>query len=72
MTLIRGEGMDNIKLLNEVLQQEMLLQELYNRNMMEITKPEIRQLFMQMRDEKMGNITQLQKEIKNLEDNVNK
>jgi hypothetical protein len=64
--------MDNIQLLNEVLQQEMLLQELYNRNMMEITKPEIRQLFMQMRDEKMGNITQLQKEIKNLKDNVNK
>ncbi len=61
---------NNIKLLNEVLQQEMNLQALYNKNMMEITKPEIRQLFTQLRDEKMGNITQLQKEIDNLNKNL--
>ncbi|MCM0647276.1 spore coat protein [Clostridium swellfunianum] len=63
---------NNINLLNEVLQQEMDLQALYNKNMMEITSPEIRQLFTQLRDEKMGNISQLQKEIENLNKNLNK
>jgi len=41
----------------------MLIQSMYNKYMMDVTNPEIRQLFTQMRDAKMQNVTRLQQEI---------
>ena len=38
----------------------MMLQSMYNKYMMDISNPEVRQLFTQLRDEEMRNITQLQ------------
>ena len=55
--------MNNIDLLQDSMQGEMMLQSLYNKYMMEINKPEVRQLFTQLRDTKMKNISQLQQEI---------
>ncbi|WHH60155.1 hypothetical protein [Petroclostridium sp. X23] len=39
---------------------------MYNKYMMEIQNPEIRQMIAQMRDGKMQQITQLQQEIKKM------
>lgn len=61
--------MEDVNLLNDMLQIEMMNQASYNKYMMEIQSPEIRQMLMQMRDNKMQQITQLQKEIKNLTGN---
>lgn len=58
--------MDNLYMLNDVLHTEMMNQMQYNKYMMDIQKPEIRQMLMQMRDVKMQQITQLQQEIKNM------
>jgi ferritin-like metal-binding protein YciE len=58
--------MDNLNKLNDMLHTEMMNQSMYNKYMMEIQKPELRQMFMQMRDSKMQQITQLQQEIKNM------
>jgi len=58
--------MNNIDFLQDSLQDEMMLQSMYNKYMMKIENPEVRQLFTQMRDTKMKNITQLQQEIKNM------
>lgn len=58
--------MDNISMLNDVLHTEMMNQMQYNKYMMDIQNPEIRQMLMQMRDGKMQQITQLQQEIKNM------
>ena len=55
-----GEGM------NDMLHTEMLNQSMYSKYMMEIQKPELRQMLIQMRDGKMQQITQLQQEIKNM------
>jgi len=52
--------------LQDSLQGEMMLQSMYNKYMMDITNPEIRQLFTQMRDAKMQNVTQLQQEIQQM------
>ena len=52
--------------LNDSLNDEMMLQSMYNKYMMEINNPEVRQLFTQLRDEKMKNISQLQLEIKKI------
>jgi hypothetical protein len=52
--------------LQDTLQGEMMLQSMYNKHMMDITNPEIRQLFTQMRDAKMQNVTQLQQEIQQM------
>jgi len=38
----------------------------YNKYMMDIQNPELRQMFMQMRDSKMQQITQLQQEIQKM------
>ncbi|WP_242568132.1 spore coat protein [Clostridium botulinum] len=46
----------------------MVLQSMYNKYMMEISNPEVRQLFTQLRDSKMKNISQLQQEIKTMID----
>jgi ferritin-like metal-binding protein YciE len=58
--------MDNLNYLNDMLHTEMMNQSMYNKYMMEIQKPELRQMLTQMRDDKMQQITQLQQEIKNL------
>lgn len=56
----------NLNMLNDVLHTEMNNQMQYNKYMMDIQNPELRQMFMQMRDNKMQQITQLQQEIKNM------
>lgn len=58
--------MNNMDFLHDSLQNEMMLQSMYNKHMMEISNPEVRQLFTQLRDAKMKNITQLQKEIQTM------
>lgn len=55
--------MNNMDFLHDSLQDEMMLQAMYNKYMMEISNPEVRQLLTQLRDAKMQNITQLQQEI---------
>ena len=60
--------MNNIDFLQDSIQSEMILQFLYNKYMMEISNPEVRQLFTQLRDTKMQNISQLQLEIKTIVD----
>ncbi|EPY2281278.1 hypothetical protein FDF18_16235 [Clostridium sporogenes] len=42
--------MNNIDFLHDSLQDEMMLQSMYNKYMMEISNPEVRQLFIQSRD----------------------
>jgi hypothetical protein len=49
--------------LRDVLQTEMKNQAMYNQFMIHIQHPEIRQMFMLMREGKMQHITQLQQEI---------
>ncbi|AVP64653.1 spore coat protein [Clostridium botulinum] len=58
--------MNNRDFLHDSLQDEMMLQSMYNKYMMEISNPEVRQLFTQLRDLKMKNISQLQQEIKTM------
>ncbi|MCW6076568.1 spore coat protein [Clostridium sporogenes] len=58
--------MNNMDFLHDSLQDEMMLQSMYNKYMMEISNPEVRQLFTQLRDSKMKNISQLQQEIKTM------
>lgn len=57
--------MSNLDFLHDSLQDEMMLQSMYNKYMMDISNPEVRQLFTQLRDAKMKNISQIQQEIKN-------
>lgn len=59
--------MKTIDLLQDAQYNEQFLQAMYNKYMMEISNPEVRQLFTQFRDDKMKNITQLQQEIKTLQ-----
>lgn len=58
--------MNVVDLLQDVLQEEKMLQAMYNKYMMEVSNPEIRQLFTQMRDTKMQNLSQLQQEIQKM------
>lgn len=55
--------MNDINKLNDLLQTEIKNQEQYNRYMVYIQNPEIRQMLTQLRDIKMQQITQLQQEI---------
>ncbi|ETT84620.1 hypothetical protein B4087_5292 [Bacillus cereus] len=55
--------MNDINRLNDLLQTEMKNQEQYNRYMIYIQNPELRQMFTQLRDIKMQQLTQLQQEI---------
>ncbi|MPM11712.1 hypothetical protein SDC9_58062 [bioreactor metagenome] len=57
--------MNNLNMLHDMLHTEMMNQTMYNKYMMDIQNPEVRQMFMQMRDGKMQQITQLQQEIMN-------
>lgn len=58
--------MNDINMLNDMLNVEMINQSMYNKYMMKIQNPELRQMLTQMRDSKMQQITQLQQEIKNM------
>jgi len=58
--------MNNMNMLNDMLHTEMMNQSMYNKYMMDIQNPEVRQMFMQMRDGKMQQITQLQQVIKTM------
>ena len=58
--------MNNNDFLQDSLQDEIMLQSLYNKYMIEIDNPEVRQLFTQLRDTKMQNISQLQQQIKKM------
>lgn len=58
--------MSNLDFLHDSLQDEIMLQSMYNKYMMDISNPEVRQLFTQLRDSKMKNISQLQQEIKSM------
>ena len=58
--------MNTMDFLHDSLQDEMMLQTMYNKYMMEISNPEARQLYTQLRDTKMQNISQLQQEIKTM------
>jgi len=58
--------LNTIDKLQDVLQGEMMMQSMYNKYMMDVTNPEIRQLFTQMRDSKMQNVTRLQQEIQQM------
>lgn len=58
--------MNTLDFLQDALQDEMIIQSMYNKYMMQISNPEVRQLFTQLRDTKMKDITQLQQEIKTL------
>ncbi|MCO1602116.1 DUF2383 domain-containing protein [Desulfosporosinus nitroreducens] len=60
------DKMMNMHMLNDILHTEMMNQMSYNKYMMDIQNPEMRQMFMQMRDSKMQQVTQLQQEIKNM------
>ncbi|MCX7920510.1 MAG: spore coat protein [Clostridia bacterium] len=55
--------MDEISKLNDILQTEITNHMNYNKYMLEIQKPELRQMLTQLRDGKMQHITQLQQEI---------
>lgn len=55
--------MNDTNKLNDMLHTEMMSQMKYNKYMMEVLNPEVRQMFMQMRDGKMQQITQIQQEI---------
>lgn len=52
--------------LQDILATEMSNQMLYNKYMMKITNPEVRQLFSQFRDEHMQHITQIQHQVQQL------
>lgn len=58
--------MNTVDFLNDALKDEILMQSMYNKYMMKISNPEVRQLFTQLRDSKMKNITKLQQEVKNI------
>lgn len=58
--------MNTLDYLQDILQDEMMMESLYNKHMMDIMNSEVRQLFTQMRDTKMGNLTQLQGEIQKI------
>lgn len=57
--------MNTIDQLQDVLADEMDLQSKYNQHLLNITNPEVRQLFTQLRETKMQHVTELQQQIKN-------
>jgi rubrerythrin len=58
--------MNTIDQLQDVMADEMDLQSKYNQHLLNITNPEVRQLFTQFRETKMQHVTELQQQIKNL------
>ena len=58
--------MNSLDKLQDALQGEMMLQSMYNKHMMDISNSGVRQLFTQMRETKMRNVTQLQQQIQQM------
>lgn len=58
--------MNTMDLLTDAMQDEKMMQSMYNKYMMDISNPEVRQLFTQLRDAKMQNLSQLQQEIQTM------
>ncbi len=59
--------MNTIDMLQDALAVEIMLQEKYNHHAVNIsTPPDVRQLFIQMREAKMQNVTQLQQQIQQM------
>lgn len=58
--------MNKLDKLHDILETEMADQMLYNQYMLQITNPEIRQLFTQLRDEHMQHITQIQQQVQQM------
>jgi bacterioferritin (cytochrome b1) len=58
--------MNNLDKLHDILETEMADQMLYNHYMLQITNPEVKQLFTQYRDEHMQHITQIQQQVQQL------
>lgn len=63
--------MNKLDKLHEIVETEIADQMLYNKYMLQITNPEVRQLFTQLRDEHMQHVTQLQQQIQQLKKNPN-
>lgn len=61
--------MNNLEKLQDILEKEMADQMLYNHYMLQITNPEVRQLFTQFRDEHMQHITQIQQQVQQMMEN---
>ena len=61
--------MNKLEKLNDIIETEMTDQMLYNKYMLKITNPEVRQLFTQLRDEHMQHITQLQQQVQQMKKN---
>ena len=56
--------MNTLDMLQDALAGEIIIQEKYNHYAVNIsTPPDVRQLFIQMREAKMQNVTQLQQQI---------
>lgn len=62
--------MNNLDKLHDILETEMADQMLYNHYMLQITNPDVRQLFTQFRDEHMQHITQIQQQVQQLMGNL--
>jgi len=59
--------MNTLDMLQDALSGEMKMQMMYNQHAVNIANPpDVRQLFIQMRDTKMQNITQLQQQIQQM------
>ncbi len=59
--------MNTLDMLQDALAGEIMLQEKYNHHAVNIsTPPDVRQLFIQMREAKMQNVTQLQQQIQQM------
>lgn len=63
--------MNKLDKLHDIVETEMADQMLYNKYMVQITNPEVRQLFTQLRDEHMQHVTQLQQQVQHLKKNPN-
>lgn len=61
--------MNKLEKLNDIIETEMAEQMLYNKYMLKITNPEVRQLFTQHRDEHMQHITHLQQQVQQIKKN---
>lgn len=55
--------MNQVDKLRDILDTEISNQSLYNKYMMQISNPEVRQLFTSLRDEHMQHVTQLQQQV---------
>lgn len=60
--------MNTLDMLQDALAGEMMMQMMYNQHAVNIVNPpDVRQLFIQMREAKMQHITQLQQEIQQMQ-----